>query len=803
MCLNSKTEHSLARLFLFSLFSFRKQAAAYSLRDRMIEYFDDTQAFYTDNDAKRIYYFSIEYLMGRTMHNAISNLGLDDLYAKTVRRLGFSLEELLEEEKDAGLGNGGLGRLAACFLDSMTTLNLPAWGYGIRYQYGMFRQLIADGKQVEAPDFWLESGNPWEICRRDVTYEVKFGGYVVSMMGRDKNIKFRWEGGQNILAVAYDNPITGFGTANVNNLRLWSSAPATEFDLSSFNNEDQADYWNLLAQRQKDENICKVLYPNANSSKGQELRLKQQYFFSAASLLDIVRRFKKTGKAWHEFPDLVAIQLNDTHPTVSIAELMRLLVDGEGLAWDAAWDVVTRTFAYTNHTVLPEALETWSVELVQSLLPRHMQIIYEINARFLADVARTHPELDGAVVAALSLIEEGAPKRVRMANLAIVGSHTVNGVAALHSQILKDTIFRHFYALWPRKFTNVTNGVTPRRWLLQCNPALSNIITRTVGDGTWASDLSKLAVLREHLTPSLVEAVAAAKLMNKRRLAATVRRQFPELDVSCDMLFDVQVKRIHEYKRQELNILGIIARYLAIKRMPLSERCNVVPKFCLIGGKAAPGYYMAKLIISFINHVAQVINNDADTRDYLKVVFMPNYNVSLAEVIIPANDISQHISTAGTEASGTSNMKFVLNGGLLVGTYDGANIEIVEHIGIENAFIFGARTEEVAALRKSGPTMIDERLYDVISAVREGKFGPQEQVAQLVEPLASGNDWYCLAHDFPLYIDCMEEVDNAWKDKQGWLERVAKSVSGMGFFSSDRSIREYVDNIWHVKACKL
>lgn len=778
------------------------QAASLSLRDRMLEFWNDTQSFYTDNQAKRIYYMSIEYLMGRTMNNCICNLGLENLFSQTVQKLGFHLEELYEEEKDAALGNGGLGRLAACFLDSMTTLNLPAWGYGIRYQYGMFRQLIVGHKQVEAPDYWLNHGNPWEICRRDVVYEVKFGGYVTSMMGKDKNVKFRWEGGSNVLAVAYDNPITGYGTLNTNNLRLWSSAPSAEFDLSTFNRDDQSDYWGDLAARQNDENICKVLYPNANNLKGQELRLKQQYFFSCASLFDIVRRFKQMHRPWSDFPTLVAIQLNDTHPTISIPELMRIFIDSEGLTWDVAWDLTTATFAYTNHTVLPEALETWSIDILTTFLPRHVQIIYEINARFLRFVSTSAPSTPGDVVSSLSIIEEGTPKKVRMANLAIVGSHSVNGVAALHSQILKDTIFRHFYSLWPKKFTNVTNGVTPRRWLLQCNTYLANVITKIIGNKSWVNELDKLSLIRSHLSPSIIEQFAGAKLHNKHRLALLLEKTFPGIDIDCDMLFDVQVKRIHEYKRQILNILGIIARYLKIKKTPLSERRHLVPKLCIIGGKAAPGYYIAKLTISFINHVAAVINADADTRDYLKLVFMPNYCVSVAEVIIPANDISQHISTAGTEASGTSNMKFVMNGGLLVGTLDGANIEILEHVGKENCFIFGAVTEEIDGIRKLGPRKLDAELEGVIDAVEVGKFGDPAQFKDLIAPIKRGDDYYCVAHDFRAYVNCMSVVDEVWQSGS-WHTRCANAVSGMGFFSSDRSINEYAKNIWKLNPMKL
>jgi len=529
--------------------------------------------------------------------------------------------------------------------------------------------------------------------------------------------------------------------------------------------------------------------------------LQQEYFFSSASIQDIVRRFKKSSKDWEEFPKTACIQLNDTHPNIAIAELMHILVDKEELDWDFAWNIVTQTFSFTNHTVLPEALETWPVDMMSHLLPRHMQIIFEINRIFIESLSSNN--VSNEDLAKLSIIEEGSQKRVRMANLAIIGSHKVNGVARIHSEIIKADVFGHFYKIWPDKFINVTNGVTPRRWLRQCNPALSNTITKVLGNQSWMIDLNQLQNLKKHFNASLYEQIAEAKKENKERLAKLIKKIYPDIEISTDAMFDVQVKRIHEYKRQLLNVLGIIYRYLWIKELSEEERKNVVPKVCILAGKAAPGYYAAKQIIKFINFVAEVINNDKSIHNLLKVVFLPNYGVSMAEVIIPANDISEHISTAGTEASGTSNMKFVLNGGLLLGTYDGANIEIVEHIGIENAFIFGARTDEVNELRKSGPTMIDERLYDVISAVRDGKFGPADQFAPLVEPLAMGNDWYCLAHDFPLYIDCLEEVDKAWKDKDGWLKRCANSIAGMGFFSSDRSIQDYVQNIWHLKPCKL
>eukprot|EP00727_Mastigamoeba_balamuthi_P010462 m51a1_g6038 putative glycogen phosphorylase 1 (951) ;mRNA; r:156647-160432 len=800
----SHIEFSLARskwnMDYYSLF----MATALSLRDRMIEYWNDTQEHFSEMKCKRTYYLSIEYLMGRSLRNAVSNLDLFTNYTHALQKFGTRLEELYGQEQDAGLGNGGLGRLAACFLDSMATLNYPCWGYGIRYQYGMFKQVIVHGQQTEAPEYWLRAGNPWEICRRDITPEVRFGGHVVQTRGGDGITRYRWEGGHTVKALAYDTPVPGYRTMNTLNLRLWSALPATEFDLDNFNREDaHPDYWECINQRTKDENISKVLYPKSNTYKGLELRFKQQYFFCCATLQDIIRRFRRTQVDLHQLHEHAAIQLNDTHPTIAIAELMRILVDLEHFSWGEAWNVVTKTFGYTNHTILPEALETWPVPLVQSLLPRHLQIIYDINYFFCETLKQKGYTQEQ--ISRMSIIEEGSPKRVRMANLAIVGSHHVNGVAAIHSEILKASTFADFYSLWPEKFINITNGVTPRRWLRQCNSALARVITKRLHSEDWVANLDLLAELRRDPTEELLQEVHEAKQQNKERLRKMILQITDgALEIDTSALLDVQIKRIHEYKRQLLNILGVIHRYLAIKRMSDEQRSRVVKKVVLFAGKAAPGYDMAKLIIKLINCVAEVVNADKTVGNLLKIVFVPNYNVSFAETIIPASDISQHISTAGTEASGTSNMKFAMNGGLIVGTLDGANVEIQEEVGKDNIFIFGATTPEIAEYRKttSSPKPIDERLFDVLRTIQEGRFGYPDQYSPLVDPLMRGTDYYALAHDFASYLDCLAEVDRVWQDKHEWNLRCLRSISGTGKFSSDRTIREYAEKIWNIKPCK-
>ncbi|EFA85934.1 glycogen phosphorylase 1 [Heterostelium album PN500] len=793
-------EYTLARTkYNFDSFS-AYQGSAYSVRDRLIERWNETQQYYTEKDPKRVYYLSMEFLMGRTLQNAIYNMGLNDEYHNALLELGFELEDLYEEEKDAALGNGGLGRLAACFMDSLATLKYPAWGYGLRYNYGMFEQGIYDGYQTEVPDYWLVAGNPWEIERLDVQYTVRFYGHVVERK-TSEGVKFEWEGGELVQAIAYDTPVPGYHTTNTNNIRLWSSKPHKEFDLDAFNG---GNYLSAVEAKQRSENITSVLYPNDNTYSGKELRLKQQYFFIAATLCDVVRRYKKTHTGWKDFSSKVAIQLNDTHPTIGIVELFRKLLDEEHLQWDEAWSIVTKTFGYTNHTILPEALEMWPVQLIEDLLPRHMQLIYGINHRFLITVTQKWPgNIDK--MRNLSIIQEGDEKKVRMAHLAIVGSRFVNGVAAMHSELVKHRVFPDFFALFPEKFQNKTNGVTPRRWIQQANPGLSQILTKWLGSERWAIDLEMIKDIQKHINnPELIEEWKSVKQFNKERLADFIHKNCG-VKVNTNALFDVHIKRIHEYKRQLLNILGVIYRYLSIKKMSVEERQSVVPRVVIFAGKAAPGYFMAKRHIKLINSVAEVINNDKEVEEYLKVVFIANYNVSVAQVIIPASDINQQISTAGTEASGTSNMKFTMNGSLIIGTLDGANVEIAEEVGEENMFIFGLRTHEIDKARekmKAKEVVIDSRLQEVFLNIELGTFGPPEIFKPIVDSLVY-NDFYLTMQDFPLYLEAQEEVDALWKKQDEWIRKSIINTANTYFFSSDRAMREYADQIWDIKPCEV
>ncbi|CAG8458241.1 11217_t:CDS:10 [Ambispora gerdemannii] len=775
------------------------QATAHTVRDRLIERWNATQQAHTLKDPKRVYYFSLEFLLGRSLDNALLNLGLKEQFGEGVKELGFRMEDVLEQEVDAALGNGGLGRLAACYMDSLATLDYPAWGYGLRYTYGIFQQRLKDGFQMELPDYWLNFDNPWELPRLDIAIEVRFGGYVSKYTDENGRTRHRWEGGDGVQAVAYDVPIPGYGTKNCINIRLWSSKPKRQFDLSRFN---AGEYEQAVNEQMKAENITAVLYPNDNHMVGKELRLKQQFFWVYASLADIIRRFKKTDRAWDQFPEKVAIQLNDTHPTLAIVELQRILVDQEGLDWDDAWDIVTRTFAFTNHTVLPEAMEKWHVPMVEYLLPRHMQIIFDINLFFLQKVEKQFPN-DRDILAKLSIIEEATPQSVRMAHLAIVGSHRVNGVAALHSNLIKTTIFKDFVKFYgPKKFENKTNGITPRRWLHQANPKLSNLITEALGDKKWLKDLSLLKNLEPHAkSKDYRRRWKAVKHSNKVRLAEYIKAK-TGIDANPNSLFDVQVKRIHEYKRQFMNILGVIHRYHYLKSLTPEERRDIVPRVVIFGGKAAPGYHIAKLVIKLINSVSATVNADESIEDLLKVVFIPDYNVSLAEIIIPASDISQHISTAGTEASGTSNMKFVLNGGLILGTVDGANIEINEEIGDDNIFLFGHLADRVDDLRHAHRyrnVPMDPDLQSVITSIETGNFGDSRIFAPLINTLTFGKDYYLLSDDFGSYLDAQKLVDEAYKDEDEWCKKSILCTARMGFFSSDRAIREYADQIWDLK----
>ncbi|KAG1159677.1 hypothetical protein G6F37_004671 [Rhizopus arrhizus] len=776
------------------------QATAHSVRDRLLEDWNTTQEALHKDNPKRCYYLSMEFLIGRALDNALNSLHTKENYKESVKELGFSLEDLLSQEKDAALGNGGLGRLAACYMDSAATQDYPTWGYGLRYQYGIFKQIIKDGYQTEMPDYWLNFNNPWEFPRTDIRYEVRFGGYVATKVNEKGQSRMSWEGGDRVQAMAYDVPIPGFNTKSCGNIRLWASKPLNTFDFDSFN---AGDYDRSVSEQNNAQNLTSVLYPNDNHLVGKELRLKQEYFFVCASLQDIVHRFKRAKRPWKDFPEKVAIQMNDTHPTLAVPELQRVLVDLEGLDWDDAWEIVTRTFGFTNHTVLPEALECWSVPMMEKILPRHMQIIYDINLFFLQKVEQMYFG-DRELLKRVSIIEEGSPQQVRMAYLAVVGSHKVNGVAALHSDLIKKQLFSDFIKYYgPEKFINITNGITPRRWLYQANPGLRDLITKTLGGSEeWVTRLDLLTGLKKWADNSeFREQWAQVKLENKKRLAHYIKKHL-NISVNPHALFDIQVKRIHEYKRQFMNILSVIHRYNQLKKMSSQDLQDAVPRVVIFGGKAAPGYYIAKLVIKLINSVAVVVNEDADIQDKLKVVFIPDYNVSRAELIIPASDISQHISTAGTEASGTSNMKFVLNGGLILGTVDGANIEIAEQIGKENIFMFGVLADEVDDIRhqqKYRGLMMDEQLGLVIENIQSGQFGDPSVFAPLINTIMYGGDYYLLSVDFDDYLKANARVDDTFKDQAEWVKKSIMCTAGMGFFSSDRAIAEYAEKVWNLK----
>lgn len=770
-------------------------------RDRLIERWIKTQQTYHKKHAKRIYYLSLEFLIGRTLGNSLINLGLYGEASKAVKDLGYSLEELREKEWDAGLGNGGLGRLAACFMDSLATLEIPAVGYGIRYDYGIFFQNIKNGYQVETPDNWLRLGNIWEFPRPEFSYLVNFYGRVEGYQDGNGNPRQRWVDAEEIIAMAYDTPVPGYNNNTVNNLRLWSAKSTREFDLNYFND---GDYIKAVSAKSVSENITKVLYPNDNNLEGKELRLKQEYFFVSATIQDIVRRYKNEHKDFSEFSDQVAIQLNDTHPAISIAELMRTLVDQEGLSWETAWDITVRTYGYTNHTVLPEALERWPVDLMARVLPRHLEIIYEINRRFLEELAVRFPG-DQDMVGELSIIEEGPVKKVRMANLAIVGSHSVNGVAALHSDILKASLFKDFFRLWPEKFNNKTNGITQRRWLKLCNPGLASLIDDSIGK-KWTVNLFELKKLESLSTdPGFQDKWSGIKKANKEFLAGYILHR-NNIVINTDSMFDIQVKRLHEYKRQLLNVLHVITLYNRITDNPGKD---VVPRTVIFAGKAAPGYHMAKLIIKLISSIAERVNADPRVGDKLKVVFLRNYAVSNAEKIIPAADLSEQISTAGTEASGTGNMKFALNGALTIGTLDGANIEIMEEVGRENIFIFGMDAEEVTTLKNSSYNPLqyyndNAELRRVIDQIRDGHFSPENP--SLFKPIVDSllyHDTYLLLADYASYVACQEKVSEAYRDKKRWLRMSILNTARMGKFSSDRTIQEYSDDIWGVKPVRI
>lgn len=771
------------------------EALSLTLRDHIMTDWRNTMKAHESTDVKKAYYMSLEFLIGRSLGNHILNLGVNEQLRTAMNEFALQLEDIVTEEHDAGLGNGGLGRLAACFMDSCATLNLPVVGYGLRYEYGMFRQEIEDGRQIEEPDHWLRDGNPWELERPEYTQTIKFGGHVETRQAKSGVTYFVWVDTTDVLAIPYDVPISGYNNHVVNTLRLWSANATNVFSLSDFN---AGSYAEAVESKNEAEHITMVLYPNDASENGKELRLKQQYFLASASLQDVIRMWVlHEGSDFSGFAEKNVFQMNDTHPTIAVAELMRLLMDDHMMSWEHAWDITSKTMAYTNHTLLPEALEKWPVSLFECLLPRLLQIIYEINARFLREVSRKWPG-DTQRLTRMSIIEEGDVKYVRMAYLAIVGSFSVNGVAALHSELLAKGLFRDFYELWPEKFNNKTNGVTPRRWIAHSNPLMSELVSDKIGS-EWVSDLEHIRKLESYVAdPDFTRRWFEVKQANKQRLADMVKEKC-DVDFSVESLFDVQVKRIHEYKRQLLNVLHIIHLYNRIKNNDVENWTN---RCVLIGGKAAPGYYLAKLIIKLINNVAEVVNNDAAVGDKLKLAFIPNYGVSKMEIICPGTDLSEQISTAGKEASGTGNMKFMMNGAITIGTYDGANIEIMDAVGEDNFFLFGLKADEVVSRRQRyNPQRIvdeDEDLKQVMHLLQCGHFNAFEQgiFDDIINSLLNPDDpWLTLA-DFRSFVDAQQAVAEAYQDRDRWLRMSIMNTARSGFFSTDRTMKEYNRDIW-------
>lgn len=772
---------------------------AYSIKDRLLDQWINTQKTCKDTLSKKVFYLSLEFLPGRFLKNYLISLGIEDLARQVLDELGFDLESLEEEEWDPGLGNGGLGRLASCYMDSIARLRLPGYGYGIRYDFGIFYQIIKNGYQYERSDNWMRRGNPWEIVRFENIYRIKFYGRSEQYTDIHGNQRFRWIDTSNVMAMACDIMVPGIGDDFVTNMRLWTATSSRKLDLEFFN---RGDYMGAVEAKVMSESISKVLYPSDEKEEGKELRLKQQYFFVSATLQDIIQQFLKDHQSFEQFPDWAAIQLNDTHPSIAIPELMRLLMDEHGLVWENAWSICTNTFAYTNHTVLPEALETWPAALLSRLLPRHLEIIYEINHRFMEELNKQFPD-NKTLSSRLSIIQEGDIQKIRMAHLSIVGSHSVNGVAALHSDILKTSLFKDFHQVYPGKLLNVTNGITPRRWLYQSNPDLSGLITSMIGPD-WICDLSQLKKLAAYAEdPDFQLQWQRVKLKNKKRLSRYALRK-TGFGINPGALFDVHAKRMHEYKRQLLNILHVIHLYNLISK---GEYKDDVSRSFFFSGKAAPAYFQAKLIIKLISCVSQTINQNPDTRGNLSVTFLPNYCISQAEKLIPAADISEQISTAGLEASGTGNMKFALNGALTIGTLDGANIEIMEEVGEENIFIFGLKANEVVDKRAGGydPREYYEgnsQLKEVIDMVDSGYFSPGEP--QLFKPITRAlldqGDYYLVLADFADYVNAQQKVAQTYKDTNTWTRMSILNTANMGKFSSDRSVMEYAENIWKTQA---
>ena len=783
------------------------QGTALSVRDRLLEQWNDTQLYIKINNPKKIYYLSIEFLLGRLLQNALVCIDLEKCYKEALNEFGIKIEEVYENENDPALGNGGLGRLAACYIDSMATLNFPAWGYGIRYDYGIFRQVIQNCEQKEFPDYWLTKGNPWEIMRLDTQFKIRFYGYCKDEWRDGKKIRV-WNGGEEVVAVAYDTAVPGFNTFNCNTLRLWKSFPSNEFNFEQFN---RGEHQSAMAERDQASYITSVLYPNDNSMSGKELRLKQEYFFSSASVQNIVAEFKKYNLSWDEFPKFNCIQLNDTHPTLALVELLRILIDENGVEYNRAFDIVRRTFNYTNHTVLPEALEKWGVDIFEKLLPRHLELIYLINFFFMEDIKKRYPH-DYDRMSKLSIIEESMPKKIRMANLCIVSSTKVNGVAKIHSGLLRTDLFKEFYELWPDKFTNVTNGVTPRRWVHCAFPELSKLLTKyNGGRNDWLAEYDLLEEIPDKIKEDgtekdFMESYRNAKLQAKLRLKDFVKKNC-NIDIDETFLFDIMVKRIHEYKRQFMNCLYCIYRYLKIKRMSHDERQKVTKRVTFFGGKAAPGYALAKNVIKLVNMVANVVNNDPDVNPYYKIVFLPDYKVSSAQIIIPAADISQHISTAGMEASGTSCMKFVMTGSIILGTHDGANIEIADKVGEDHIYFFGRKVDEVNKirndLRNGKRDYVGSRLKECFDCIYNNRFGNTQFMHDYLNGIINGGDYYLVCHDFYDYLEAQEKIDKDYQDKDNWDRKCVENICHMGFFSSDRSIRDYANDIWNVVAMEV
>ena len=778
-----------------------------TIKNILLSRMKTTEEFITKKGAKKIHYMSIEFLLGRLLQNSLVCLELENNYKEALFDLGVKLEELYDEEKDPALGNGGLGRLAACYMDSLSTMNYPGYGYGIRYDYGIFRQVIQNFEQKELPDYWLKNGNPWESINLDTKYTVRFYGYCRDSIVNGKKYR-KWCGGDEILAIPYDIPIPGFKTYNCNALRLWKSFPIEEFNFDMFN---KGDFSSSINDKNSANYITSVLYPNDNSLNGRELRLKQEYFFCSATIQDIIKKYKKLKLPWKDFHKYNCIQLNDTHPTLAIIELLRILMDEYYLDYKEAFKIVKKSFNYTNHTVLPEALEKWGADIFKKILPRHLELIYLVNFVFLEKIKIKYPN-NNEKLSKLSIIEESNPKQIRMANLCIISSNKVNGVAKIHSNLIRKKLFNDFYELSPKKFTNVTNGVTPRRWIHCAFPELSNLLTEyNDNKNDWLGELDILMDLPDKLTKSskkkeFMEKYKKAKLCAKLRLKNYVKK-YCDIDIDEHFMFDIMVKRIHEYKRQFLNCLYCVYKYLSIKKMTMEEKMKLNKRVTFFGGKSAPGYILAKNIIKLINIIANKINNDEEVNPYFKMIFIPDYKVSTAEIIIPAADISQHISTAGTEASGTSCMKFVMTGSIILGTSDGANIEIAEEIGENNIFLFGKKVDEVAQIReelKNGKrNYISDNLKECFDALYLNKFGDTNFIHDYLNGLQNGGDYYCTCHDFEEYIKIQEKVDKEYQDKEKWDNICFENICHMGFFSSDRCVQNYANDIWKIKPIEV